>query len=689
MKTMERYLYVLFSVLPFVLLCIMLMKYTTNIPFWDDWVLVPLLEKMYNGTLGFQDLWAQHNEHRLFFPRIIMLVIAQLTNWNIYFELAINVLLGVLIYFVVLKSILGTKEITKPRGICALASFIIFSLMQWENWMWGWQIQVFLNVLAVYVSLYAFRLHHWRGYLISVIFGIIATYSFANGILVWPIMLLFLALSPSISKPEKIKRTLFFFAVFLLNVILYYHGYHKPEHHPSLLYGFQHPWEFIKYFFAYLGSPVAGFEGKISFLCGALSFAVFSVIAFHILSKKNNRTTDLLYWFSTALYPILSAAISALGRVGFGYEQALASRYTTFSNMYWIALIMLIVIHTDSIRNSIRLPFGLKFNSTFKVSFLTALIVVFVVHSNVSYQKWIQRYHFISPLEIELLSCNESNYTRIFPNIDSLKSFIVTLSNYKLSIFSFKERIVHETSIPASGSIDSTSGNLSETSLTADGCLKLTGWVVDAENNVPVKRVVAAVNNEIIMYSMVNIERPDVASHFNNANLLKSGWAMEIKGQYLPFGDINLDLYGVRENGEYFKFGTIGIQVKEPRDISSIEVIEYVDNPDQVLGFFDWAKYDGTYLSGGGWAISPLTGNPANEVIITDSKHRILAHSFVTLERPDVAKHFNDENKRKSGWSFNTKIPGLASGEKIFAYVYEPIEKKAYKLKNEHVLGSD
>ena len=46
----------------------MLRAFAVNIPFMDDWQFVPLLEKAKNGTLTFQELWAPHDEHRLFLP---------------------------------------------------------------------------------------------------------------------------------------------------------------------------------------------------------------------------------------------------------------------------------------------------------------------------------------------------------------------------------------------------------------------------------------------------------------------------------------------------------------------------------------------------------------------------------------------------------------------------------------------
>src|SRR5262245_62975011 len=82
----------LLAFIPLAYLIVMVATYSVDVPFADQWALVPLLEKSYRGTLTLRDLWSQHNEHRLLFPRMIMLVLARLSGWNLRYELAVNIL---------------------------------------------------------------------------------------------------------------------------------------------------------------------------------------------------------------------------------------------------------------------------------------------------------------------------------------------------------------------------------------------------------------------------------------------------------------------------------------------------------------------------------------------------------------------------------------------------------------------
>jgi hypothetical protein len=42
------------------------------------------------GTLGFADFFAQHNQHRILFPRLIFFGLGRLTHWNIRAELFVS-----------------------------------------------------------------------------------------------------------------------------------------------------------------------------------------------------------------------------------------------------------------------------------------------------------------------------------------------------------------------------------------------------------------------------------------------------------------------------------------------------------------------------------------------------------------------------------------------------------------------
>src|SRR5215218_1327367 len=53
-----------------------------NVVFADAWDMVLVFRKWSNGRLAFADLYAQHVEHRMFFPRGAELLLGILTKYN-------------------------------------------------------------------------------------------------------------------------------------------------------------------------------------------------------------------------------------------------------------------------------------------------------------------------------------------------------------------------------------------------------------------------------------------------------------------------------------------------------------------------------------------------------------------------------------------------------------------------------
>jgi len=134
------YWYWIVALVPIVCLIASVAIYKVDVPHWDQWCLVPYLDKYFSGTLTLRDLWAQHNEHRLLFPRIIMILLAAYTGWNISYELAVNILLAVGI-FGTLAYYIKKLETQIDNFSAALAipivSVVVFSLSQWGKLVMG------------------------------------------------------------------------------------------------------------------------------------------------------------------------------------------------------------------------------------------------------------------------------------------------------------------------------------------------------------------------------------------------------------------------------------------------------------------------------------------------------------------------------------------------------------------------
>ena len=309
-----------------------------DVPFWDAWELVPRLDRLDTGALTVGDLWQQHNEHRPFFPILLMLIMARLSRWNIGWEITANVLCGIGIFAVWVRYVTAAwrSDEGAPAWLLPMFSVLIFSPFQWENWMWGWQITALMGMASTTLGIYllATSLESDRRFAGALACGVWSTYSFAAGLVFWGIALPAIALSP---RETRVRRAVAWAVVAAFTLATYFYDYHRPAQPPmsanfASLAALR---TFIVYIFKYLGAPVAAFEARLAALFG---LAVAIVFAF-LLVRLRPRWREPIYLFPAliGLQTIGVALISAAGRAWNGSDQALASRYGTISVPWWCA----------------------------------------------------------------------------------------------------------------------------------------------------------------------------------------------------------------------------------------------------------------------------------------------------------------------------------------------------------------
>jgi hypothetical protein len=356
-------------------------KFGITIPFWDQWELVPLLEKLHNNTLTLADLWSQHNEHRIIFPQILMLLLARLSNWNIFLELCTNIALAAFTLLFLLSILRSTLEIVPP-WLKIFTSLMVFSMAQYQNWSWGWQIQFFLSVLGSVIAIWA--ANEWQGkvsgLIIVILAAVLSSYSFNTGLLTWPAVLVVMLLQ----KTWKRKHIIILILACIATVLLYYYKYTKPAYHPPILFFLDHPLVYTGYVLIYLGASL-GWNCFSSFIMALIVLAMTLLAMFNIWRFDRQKLCNLAPWPALALYACLAACATGLGRAGFGWQQALASRYTTISMLLPLSSGVLLY-------HSIKLNLTMSKKKLLKNQlFAITIISIFLISYVSSYHNGIKR----------------------------------------------------------------------------------------------------------------------------------------------------------------------------------------------------------------------------------------------------------------------------------------------------------
>jgi len=564
--------------LPILILFIFIKNFSVNVPVGDDWALLPFFDILKSGNSSFELFFSQHNEHRIFFPRIIFAILAFASKWNIeveiWFSFALSVVSFILIYRI--SRIYFDKHLYLLVVANVLSSLIFFSPIQFENWLWGFQIAWFLIITCMISSVYVLSSTISRyKILISASLCLVASFSSAHGLLTW------IALTPLlVSSKNSWRNKLFILAGwyfgFLVSVVFYTIGYQKPSYHPDILFFLKNPVDFLKYFFSLAGSPFNVTQTPVAGILGFLAISLFLYFNYSFIrclfSKDRNDTSRLFQskiapWLSIGWFALLFMLMTSVGRAGFGVEQATASRYTSMSNLLFISCLQIgLLIYSQR-----KVYFRRKY--VFWQGFLTGLLVVlfFIQYSSaisIGSSDKIQRSHGKQCLElIHYLEIDKFRFgclQTIYPDVKFIKSNYPTLE--KLDFRDFPNNIEFiNTSFGASsyGYVDDHKYTLIR--LVKNNQVNIGGWAALPNENDQPTAVFFSYNEEHSFFATIPVyqSRPDVAKALGSEKYSKSGWSGNVSIDQLPIGDnvVKAWIYNKRTNQFIKLIGDITVKV--------------------------------------------------------------------------------------------------------------------------------
>lgn len=423
-------------IIPAAISLIFIKEYGVNVVYWDQWEIVPLFDKLFTGHLSFTDLFAQHNEHRIFFPRLVMLFLGNLTQYNNLEEMYFSWFLLCITVIILLKfytRYFGTTQVSIAKFIPA--TWLIFSLRQWENLLWGFQVTWFMVILFSVLSLYLLSTGTrpgWRLWL-AIISAVVCSFSSAQGLLVWPIGLIQILLTMWPQRKEFKRLYIKILSVWCLTGILayiaYFVGYAKPPYHPDLFYFLSNPFSAITYLLVATGSPLAINITSATAL-GIVVLALYIFTTTYLISRKLMNSPYVPFFVSLILFALFTTVILMISRAGFGPDQALASRYTSLIMLGIIGLYLMII--------SIELTGKIKpFLSGFIIALIALGIITTYSHAIVFDGKNIKdsrtlAAEYLSNVEIP----NDDNLKTLYPNPKVVRDRVMILRKYHLNVFS-------------------------------------------------------------------------------------------------------------------------------------------------------------------------------------------------------------------------------------------------------------
>jgi hypothetical protein len=340
-RSFVRYGLLALTILPALWLTALVYCYGVNVPYWDEWDNSVVLHMKYmDGTLRLGDFFSYTNEHRPALPRLIDLIVEILTHGNRRAEMFVQIATAACMVYCIYR--LARKTVPNyALPLTAIASWLVFSTVQYENWLWGEQLVLVLPVTLLWFGLaliYSER-SYWFKVVAGAVIGLAAVYCFAAGFIIF----LILAAVQLIHAREKRVNVLFGMLIWVVAISCTARMYTittPPNHQPMFLSAlWLAPGISAVYILLFFGAPFGSHAPPIFDLLGI--GALLIVLSLVVLIRVRREFDRALPWLGALAFGGTMALLTMAGRLQFGIQQAMTSRYATFALLLPIGLMFL------------------------------------------------------------------------------------------------------------------------------------------------------------------------------------------------------------------------------------------------------------------------------------------------------------------------------------------------------------
>ncbi len=160
--------------------------YGVNVPFEDEWHMVTLLASVHHGQLSINMLWAQHNENRMLFAYLVLLVLELTSHFNTTVEMYASAAL-LLAAIVLIWRLHRTTAGGWSWGLVP-AALVLLSLAQFTISLQGFAVAIYMVIASFALAMWLLERSSDRPWLLglAVLVAVIGSYSSIQGLAIWP-----------------------------------------------------------------------------------------------------------------------------------------------------------------------------------------------------------------------------------------------------------------------------------------------------------------------------------------------------------------------------------------------------------------------------------------------------------------------------------------------------------------------
>ncbi len=489
----------------------------SKLPYWDGWMQIDFAANEGPGhTLDW--LWRQFNQHRFVIPKLFLLADLRWFRATQISLIVSNLCLQFLHLTLLGWSmrVLGGWRGALWRTALGLVAFCLFCPSQWTNLVMGisglcfYLPPLFASLSVVGLLLYwrssredRLRSSRWKYLALCIVAALCATFSLANGNLVWPLLVVAaLLLRVGIAAIAAIVAA----AAAGIGAFFYnYTVYITPSQvsSPRELIGL------VKYIAVYFGSSWITSNIRLAEVLGIAGFLLLAIIAWRMPSYFKASPAICVQFGVLLLFALATGIVTAPGRLGFGLDQAFSGRYQAFALLFWCGLGVLLLGQLASRDSRSRF---------FLLSQVTLLGIMLFAASKAESLLLKVRWHGynvnLAALALEVGAPDNSQLAWAHSHASYARSFIPFLRDHRLSVFTEPEPYLLERPLSAEfrqqGPEDCAGEVESTVALTSSWprALRLTGWAWDARDRKTPFTIIVTADGIISGLGVVGDRRP-------------------------------------------------------------------------------------------------------------------------------------------------------------------------------------
>ncbi|MEB3339845.1 hypothetical protein [Okeania sp.] len=599
-----KILLLIFYIFPVLLLLWFLGNFSVNVPYWDQWRLTSIFERVAEGNATFFDFFTVHGHHRILIPKLIITALAFATKWNTQAEIICSVIFVIITFFTIYK-IAEIQFKSQNQNILHIANILsclfLFSLVQHQNWLWGFTIFWFLTNLCLIVAVYFIyaleNLSAKTRIFIAAIFCLIGSFTLIQGLLSW-LVLIPLILSIEGKVKQKISRLSIWILLFIISCIVYAINF-NPIREPKPFLFTEKPFLIINYFLAVLGLPLVRLP-ILAILTGLILLSGFLFFTYYFLRKilfqKESQelgrksygaetmsrqfrgkiisipeTLDALLltnldfsskatipWLTIGTFSLISAVSISVGRAEYGIENAMiSSRYTTTSILLIISLIYLLALFVQEQQKQ-------KYLSIYKI--LAALMTGIIMINSVSVVRNIKlSFPYMESRKecLEIINyLADSEFIKTSPDsclvLMNGKTWLVRQGAEIMAKLGWREFPQNLEFIQQPkqnyGYLDNPQTSAKPLIIKGDESLSLGGWAIRPDRKKQPNLVLfsSGENEYFFANAIVNLESNDIATIMKSKIYSRARWKVKFLAKSLPVGETVIKAWVYNSNKQEF-----------------------------------------------------------------------------------------------------------------------------------------